>query len=382
MNQFEAYAQRVTAGLDLPESAKLRIAAEVVAHLEDETQRGLRQNLSRPQAERRALELFGRDQLIRQWVAQALAPKQARFRRSRNLKLAVGFALGALFSIAVGAWFTVFNDAVSGREFLEKLPALAGAILYLGGCLAVLAVLGMIVAAIFRVSKSLSIAACLAVALLFFLSMTVFRAVPALRSTIGTIREGQSPWTTVQNAFAMRLYLCWIPTLLTALLTLCLVRLPAPLLKFTASPSPVRPPTRLLRFAAPFTLGLLSAFLWAFNYLERPAPWMYWMKWPKLLSTGLLALIFVTLAGLLAQSLAARLPRPNPRPSPFPPTDTPPSDGITPSLSHPIPLRPPAKRSSFAPRNLFIFCLIPPGAMLPLWLMPPSSPAIHPTHTR
>ncbi len=55
------------------------------------------------------------------------------------------------------------------------------------------------------------------------------------------------------------------------------------------------------------------------------------MKWPKLLSTGFLALVFVILTGLLARGLAERF-RWGGRPAgrPWPRTSSMPEDSMTP----------------------------------------------------
>lgn len=290
MSEFEEYARSVTTGLDLPEAMKIRIAEEVVTHLEDETRRCMTQHMSRPDAERAAIERFGGEQTIAQLVAQALERRQTRFRLSRSLKMALAATLCVVLSVAVGAWFTIFKDAVAGREFMSRLPEMIGMTLYAGGFFGSLAILGVIVAVIFRVRKSVSIAAFIVVAIIFYASMNVFSAIPALRETIGTIRGGESEYTLVLHAFCMRLYVCWVPTLVTGIIIAVLVRRRA----------------YLLWGAATLIIGLLSSLLWGFNHLIYKAPWMYWMKWPKLLSTGLLALVFVMLAGFLARAIAER----------------------------------------------------------------------------
>ncbi len=290
MKEFEAYAQSVTAGLDLSEAMKTRIAEEVVAHLEDEAQRCRTEGMSPAEAQRAALERFGKGQIIGRLIAGALARKQWRFRQWCATRTAVVATVLVLASIAVGAWFTVFNDAVAGREFVQSLPRLVWFILYLGGFLGCLAILAVIVAPLFRVRWVIALLSFVAMALIFYASLSLFTAIPALRETIGMIRPGQSERTSVVNAFCMRLYLCWVPTVATGIL-----------LAFVS-----RRRARLLWLTAPLAIGLLSAAFCGFNRLSHPAPWMYWMKWPKLLSTGLTALVFVILTGLLARAVAER----------------------------------------------------------------------------
>lgn len=290
MGEFEAYAQSVTAGLDLSEAAKTRIAEEVVAHLEDEARRCVAEGMSPAEAQRAALERFGKEQIIGQLIAGALEQKQSRFRQWRAAKTAALATTLVIVSLAVGAWFTVFNDAVAGQAFMESLPRLVGPILYLGGATGCLAVLAVVIAPLFRVHWVVALSSFIAMVLISYASMSLFHALPALRETIGTIRLRQSEYTSVVNAFWMKLYLGGVPTVATGIIVAIVSRRRS----------------RVLWLAVPFALGLLSAVLWGFNRLSHPAPWMYWMKWPKLLSTGLTALVFVILTGLLARAVAER----------------------------------------------------------------------------
>lgn len=290
MQDFEEYAQHVTDGLDLSDAMKERIQQEVIAHLEDEMQRCLSEGLTHTKAHDAALERFGNEQIIHRLVAQALELKEAHFRRVRA---ASAIALGVLLviiSVVIGAWFNIFDDAVSGTDFVKSLPAMIWPVLYIGAGIGCLAILAMVVAKLFGVSRLLAGLCMIALVVIFCASMFLFKSIPLLRETIGTIRSGQSAQTRVVNAFLMRLYLCWVPTVIAGVIISLLAKRHDLILWLSAS----------------FGTGLISAVLWGVNRIPRPAPWMYWMKWPKLLSTGLLALLFVMLTGFLARSVDGR----------------------------------------------------------------------------
>ena len=290
MQSFEEYAQQVTEGLDLSVAMRERIKLEIVSHLEDETQRCVSEGLGQAEAHDAAVERFGKEQTIRLLVAQALAQRQARFRRVCTMSGIISAVALILVAIGIGAWMTVFKDAVAGRDFYNSMPRLAWLVLYLGGGIGCLAILAMVVARLFRVSRLLAGLCMVALIAIFWVSMFLFHSIPPLRETIGTIRPGQSGKTDVTNAFLMRLYLCWAPTVITGIIMFLLAKRRACILWLSAS----------------FGTGLISAVLWGLNSLPRPVPWMYWMKWPKLLATGLLALVFVMLTGFLARSVAGR----------------------------------------------------------------------------
>lgn len=290
MGEFEAYAQSVTCGLDLSEATKARIAEEVVAHLEDDARRCLAEGMSQGEARRAAVERFGKEQVIGQLIAGALERKQQRFRQLCATRTTVVTAVLVIVSIAVGAWFTVFDDAVSGRAFMQQMPRIIGPLLYVGGAVGCLGVLAVVVGPLFRVRWLAAFSSCIAMMLIFFASVYLFDAIPALRETIGRSHPGQSGRTMALNALCMRLYLCWTPTVMTGIVVAAVGRRRG----------------RILALAASLAIGLLSAALWGLNYLPSEARWMYAMKWPKLLSTGLLALVFVILTGVLARTIAER----------------------------------------------------------------------------
>lgn len=290
MQDFEGYAQHVTDGLDLSDTMKERIRQEVVAHLEDEVQRCLAEGLEPVKAHDVALERFGNEQTIHRLVAQALELKEARFRRLCTVIGIIFAVVLVLVAIGIGAWLTVFKDAVAGHDFRNSMPKLAWLVMYLGAGVGCLAILAMVVAKLFRVSRLLASLCMIASVMIFYTSMFLFESIPLLRETIGTIRSGQSAQTLVAHSFLMRLYLCWVPTVIAGVIISLLAKRRDLILWLSAS----------------FGIGLISAVLWGFNRIPRPAPWMYWMKWPKLLSTGLLVLLFVMLTGFLARSVGGR----------------------------------------------------------------------------
>jgi hypothetical protein len=290
MQGFEEYAQQVTDGLDLSDAMKQRIRQEVVTHLEDEMQRCLSEGLTQDKAYDAALERFGNEQTIRRLVAQALELKEVRFRRLCIVSGIIFAAALVLVAIGTGAWLTVFKDAVAGRDFRNSMPRLAWQVMYLGAGIGCLAILAMVIAKLFRVGRLLTGLCLIASVVIFYASMFLFQSIPFLRETIGTIRTGQSARTLIVHSFLMRLYLCWVPTIIVGVIISLLAKRRACILWLSVS----------------FAVGLISAVLWGFTNLPRPAPWMYWMKWPKLLSTGLLALLFVMLTGFLARSVTER----------------------------------------------------------------------------
>jgi len=291
MQEFEIYAQRIIDELDLSGAMKDRIKQEIVAHLKDEMQRCLSEGITQAEAPAAAMKRFGEAQIISRLVAQALERRQARIRRLRTTSAIVFAVLLVIISIGVGAWFKVFTDAVAGRDFVRSMPGFAWwLVLYFGAGIGCLAILAMVVAKLFHVSRFLAGLSILAVAVVFYASMFLFGSIPFLRETIGTVRAGQSAYIRVVNSFCMRLYLCWLPTIITGAIIAVLVRRRA----------------CIFWLAMSLAIGLISAVLWGFRLLPYPAPWMYWIKWPKLLSAGLLVLVFVMLTGFLARSIAER----------------------------------------------------------------------------
>ncbi len=290
MSEFEEYAQKVTSGLDLPEAMKVRIAEEVVAHLQDETRRCMAQNMSRPDAERAAIERFGQEQIIGQLVAQALERRQARFRLMQNLRMAVAGVACVAISVSVGAWFQVFNDFVSSQRFMESTPAMVGPTIYVGGCAGCAALLIVVLANVFRVRKSLATAVGVIVASVVVASVLSFGVLtPHLPTDI--VRGEGTDFTRFVGAFFARLYLCWVPTFTTGLAMFILAR---------------RRRACLSWLGAALATGFLSAIVIGINSMPYKAWWMYSTKWPTLLATGLLTLVFVMLAGFLARALAER----------------------------------------------------------------------------
>ncbi len=288
MSEFAQYARSVTTGLDLPDAVKTRIAEEVVAHLEDETQRCMSQNMPRPEAERVALERFGQEQIIGQLVSQAMARRQARFRLRQNLRMAVAGLACVIISVSLGAWFQVFDDTFSSRRFMGSLPSMVGPTLYLGGLVGCLIFLAALVAGIFRVRRSLAIVSGAIVLLIFYAAEWIFHV--TLGPRLAAARMEETEYVRLIVSLCTRRYLCWVPTLVTGTLMLILV------------------PRRayLIWLGLTLAAGLFSTLLMGIDSLPYQAPWMYATKWPKLLAAGLLWLVFVLLSGFLARAIAER----------------------------------------------------------------------------
>jgi len=123
----------------------------------------------------------------------------------------------------------------------------------------------------------------------FFVTVLIFKNITLLREKIGVIHGDETFYISLRNAFLMRLYLCWVPTTIIGIAGLLLTRKRKCILLFCSS----------------IGIGLLSAGLCGINRL-RGVPWLNFMKWPKLLSTGLLALVFVILVGLLSVAITNR----------------------------------------------------------------------------
>jgi hypothetical protein len=289
MSEFEVYAQNVTSGLDLPEAAKNRIAEEVVAHLEDEARRCMTQNMSRPEAERTAIERFGREQTIGLLVSQAMERRQVRHRLLQNLRMAATAGLCVTVSLAIGVWAQAFNDAVSQGDFMKSLPVMVGPTIYIGGCTGCVALLTAIVAAIFRVRWSLAIASSVIVLLVFLASAWVFDTAIAPR-LLADFKGRESEFIRLVDSFSSRLYLCAAPTCVTGILMLALARRRA----------------YVWRLGVTLAVGLVSTLFMCIDGLPYQTPWTYATKWPKLLAAGLLTLVFVLLAGFLARAIAER----------------------------------------------------------------------------
>jgi hypothetical protein len=289
MQELETYAKNITDRLDLPEATKNRIEEETIAHLEEGIQHCLAKGLSQEDALHASIEKFGKEDVMAKLVSDALSNKQRRFRLQRALQMFGVAVLLIILTVVVGAWFNFFDDMVSGLSFARTMPDYMRAILYLGGAIGCIVVLSLIARKLFHTRMILVIFSALFVLFTFFVTVLIFKNITLLREKIGVIHGDETFYISLRNAFLMRLYLCWVPTTIIGIAGLLLTRKRKCILLFCSS----------------IGIGLLSAGLCGINRL-RGVPWLNFMKWPKLLSTGLLALVFVILVGLLSVAITNR----------------------------------------------------------------------------
>ena len=117
-------------------------------------------------------------------------------------------------------------------------------------------------------------------------ALSLFDASP-LRRTVGFITGNETPQQHAFNRFVMRLFLCWVTVGIVGGAGLLLSR-------------------RREVFGwmvAGLAAGFCSAVLWGGYMLAGRAEWLRVMKWPKLLSTVLLVVMFVCLVRLLAAAI-------------------------------------------------------------------------------
>ena len=208
MDAFESYAQSLVSPLDLPDRLKSRIQDEIIAHLEEERERCVRQAIDPERAEREALERFGQCEAIRGLMDTALARSRRRFR----LFCSLGTAMGVHLALALGAWLNALDDVVASGPVssLKLLVYVCGLVLALG-CLTALA------ARIFRCRAWQVALAAVGVILAHIASMVLLGVIPLLRAieVVGSVE-----YANVLTAFCMRLYLCWAPTSLVFVVVL------------------------------------------------------------------------------------------------------------------------------------------------------------------
>ena len=183
--------------------------------------------------------------------------------------------------VLIGYWFNAFDDAVSG---VGRLPPAMWALVYFGAWGGVIVGLTLVASALFQVQKRWIPAGAALAALAFFVAMMLFPLSP-LSSTVGYICGNETAWQLAGKRFGMRLFLCWGATIISAGMTWHL--------------NGRRIDWRWL--SASLAVGLVAAVLGGASHLGRYAPWVTHMKWSKFLSTGITALLFVLLAGALAE---------------------------------------------------------------------------------
>ncbi|HUT24267.1 MAG TPA: hypothetical protein VM492_08005, partial [Sumerlaeia bacterium] len=149
--------------------------------------------------------------------------------------------------------------------------------------------LTLIASALFHVRKRWILVGALSAAVAFFLAMNIFSLSP-LHSTVGYIYGNETALQLAGKRFGMRLFMCWGATVIAAVAAWRL---------------------RGRRIDWRWALGTLGAGLGAAilsgaSLLGRYAPWLTQMKWSKFLSTGITALLFVLLTGILAEAFQNR----------------------------------------------------------------------------
>jgi hypothetical protein len=290
MQSLEMYLKNITEPLDLSESMKRRIKEESIDHLEEEIQHCLANGMSREDAEKAAIEKFGKSEVMAKLVGDALSNRQRRFRLQRSLQILGIAAILVVLSIIVGFWFNMFDDAVSGEDFVHTMPRYVWTILYVGCMIGGITILSALTCKLFHVRTILVIFSALAVLATFFAAVFIFDNIPLLKEEVGFTHGNETPYVLAFKAFCMRIYLCWIPTIIVGIAILLL----ACKRKY------------VLLLCVSLCIGFLSAAFFGISRLGNLPIWLYFMKWPKFLSVGLLAMLFMMLTGILSISIMDR----------------------------------------------------------------------------
>lgn len=194
---------------------------------------------------------------------------------SRKRRVGIQVAVSAGLIVAFGAAVNAVDDAKEHSAVL-------------GITIATILIIVLVIATSLS-SRTGVFPAILAVVLVigaFLTSMSAFEMTP-LRESIGMIREGDPPETLARNSLLLRLWICWCPTLLVAVMALAVSR---------------RREVWLGLCVAVIS-GAASALLWGANYSACRPVWFRILKWPKFLSTGLLFLVAGTLTFVLAKAI-------------------------------------------------------------------------------
>ncbi len=273
MSEFEKFADLVTRDLLLSKRANARVRSEIISHLEDEYSVCREQGVPEDEARQVAIKRFGEEEAMSKLFDDSLRTKQQRFRRLSAMYLGVL----SLLVVGAGAAFNIFDDSFSRMDFPKDLqPAI-----YLSALIGTLIVLSLLAAILFKVRFVPTIFATISVALTFVFAVMIVRATPARE--IFVFEASDDDFTRAWIGFFMRLYFCWCPTLIVVVSSLFVVR----------------DRTQLRGSGVCLGIGLISAILWGTRNLGLGP-----MKWPKLLSTGLLAAVFVVLVWLVVRTLA------------------------------------------------------------------------------
>jgi hypothetical protein len=151
---------------------------------------------------------------------------------------------------------------------------------------AAIALLAIGAAALARARAVTAVLSVILVLLAVVGSQLLFNVSP-LRHSIGWIRGDEMVAEQGTDRFAMRLYLCWTPSLIVGGASMLLSR----------------GRRECIGFAAAITVGLGSAVLWGAQPYAPYHRWLIPLKWPKFLSTGLLLLVLLLLCQLLAGAI-------------------------------------------------------------------------------
>ncbi len=200
---------------------------------------------------------------------------------ARVVRKAVAIAVSVLLAgVALGAGLNALDDAATGARGHAAHAAFAIA------AAAAVALLAVGAAAIARARAAIAVASVILVLAALLGSAVLFDLSP-LRQSIGWIRGDETIAEQAMDRFAMRLYLCWTPTVIVGIASL--------LLSLRRR--------ECIGVAAALAVGLASAALWGVGPYAGRYRWLIPMKWPKLLSTGLVLLVLLLLCQLLAGAM-------------------------------------------------------------------------------
>jgi uncharacterized membrane protein len=208
-------------------------------------------------------------------------PADLRRTEARAARKAIVIAVALLTaSVTVGAALNAADDAA------HRVRRHAAYAVFVLGAAAAIALLSIGAAALARARAVTAVLSVILVLLAVVGSQLLFNVSP-LRHSIGWIRGDETVAEQATDRFAMRLYLCWTPTVIVGGASLLLWR----------------SRRGYIGFAAAMAAGLGSAVLWGAQPYAGYHRWLIPLKWPKLLSTGLLLLVLLLLCQLLAGAI-------------------------------------------------------------------------------
>lgn len=208
-------------------------------------------------------------------------PKANRESRRAARRALLASVVLLVVAMAAGAALQVFDDA-AGRLGLSRYATPVAFGVAAAAVVAVVALVG-------RIAGSpvwQTVLAAVLVAGAWLAALSLFDASP-LRRTVGHIYGNETPQQHAFNRFVMRLFLCWVTVGIVGGAGLLLSRRRGVFGWMVAG----------------LAAGFCSATLWGGYMLTGRAAWLRVMKWPKLLSTVLLVVMFVCLVRLLAGAM-------------------------------------------------------------------------------